>query len=145
MVFWTVGAVAGLLIAIAAPFIAYNWVKPGILTEDTVRRAIVFMGVAVAVQWPSMLYSSGLIGLQRQELLNVVNVAGGTLRAAGAVAILWWVAPTVEAFFVWSIVALGVVTLVQGICLWRILPRTGVVFAGPDFHSCDRWAVLPPE
>jgi O-antigen/teichoic acid export membrane protein len=53
---------------------------------------------------PIGFYSGGLMGLQRQVLLNAITIVISTLRGAGAVLILWLVSPTIQAFFLWQIV-----------------------------------------
>ena len=116
----------GLLIAetiiLASPLIAYHWVQVKTLSSDSVRTAIILMGLCIAFQWPIGFYSGGLMGLQRQVLLNGINVAVATFRGLGAVLILWLVSPTVEAFFLWqiavSVIHIGLIVFF----FWRRLP-----------------------
>jgi hypothetical protein len=49
--------------------------------------------------------SWGLMGLQRQVLLNAINMVANTLRGIGAVLLLWLVSLTIQAYFLWQIVA----------------------------------------
>jgi O-antigen/teichoic acid export membrane protein len=118
---------AGLLICVSviglSPFIAYHWVKAEHLTPQTVQTAIMIMGLAVAFQWPMSFYSGGLMGLQRQVLLNVINAVMATFRGLGAVLILWLVSPTVLAFFLWQIVVSVAQTGLTVFFLWRSLPH----------------------
>ena len=62
------------------------------------------------------------MGLQRQVLLNAINVVMATFRGLGAVLILWLVSPTVEAFFSWQIVVSFVHIGLIVFFLWRSLP-----------------------
>jgi O-antigen/teichoic acid export membrane protein len=62
------------------------------------------MGLGIAFQWPISFYSGGLMGLQRQVLLNIINITMATFRGLGAILVLWLVSPTVEAFFIWQLV-----------------------------------------
>ena len=100
--------IVGLLIAVvvimASPLIANHWVQVKELSPKTVRIAIMLMGLCVAARWPIGFYSGGLMGLQRQVLLNVINIVVATFRGVGAILILWLIAPTVEAFFSWQLV-----------------------------------------
>ncbi|MFH0948123.1 MAG: oligosaccharide flippase family protein, partial [Elusimicrobiota bacterium] len=63
-----------------------------------------------------------LMGLQRQVLLNVINICISTLRGAGAVLILWLVSPTIQAFFLWQIVISIMNVFLLALFLWRRLP-----------------------
>lgn len=120
--YWAVGLLISAIVIALSPFIAYRWVNAENLSPQTVQTAIMIMGLAVAVQWPMSFYSGGLMGLQRQVLLNVINVVMATFRGLGAVLILWLVSPTVEAFFSWQIVVSVVHIGMIVFFLWRSLP-----------------------
>jgi O-antigen/teichoic acid export membrane protein len=81
-----------------------------------------FMGLVIAVQWPSSLYDGGLTGLQRQVLLNVIRATSATVQHAGAVLVLWFVSPTIVAYFAWQIAVAVVQTAALRLALWRVLP-----------------------
>lgn len=120
--YWLVGVSISIIVVASSPFIAYHWVNAEKLSPKTVQSAIMIMGLAVAFQWPMGLYTGGLMGLQRQVLLNGVNVAMATFRGLGAVFILWLVSPTVDAFFSWQIVASILHVSLMVFFLWRSLP-----------------------
>ena len=102
-VYWVVAVVIGLVVIILAAPIAHHWVQPGQLSSETVKKAVMLMGIGMALQWPFSLYAGGLMGLQRQVMLNGLNAVMTTIRGGGAVLILWLVSPTIEAFFGWQI------------------------------------------
>ncbi len=116
---------AGIAAAAAWPLssvLADHWFRSGALPPDVVRRAAFLMLVAAASQFPFAAYSGGLMGLQRQVLLNVILIVGAALRGGGAVLILGFVSPTIEAFLSWHIVAGGVQAALGAIALWNCLP-----------------------
>jgi len=80
------------------------------------------MGAVVAVQWPTVLYSGGLMGLQRQGLWNAINASAATLRGVGAVVVLWKVSATILAFFAWQVAVSLLLTFAVRTSLWRSLP-----------------------
>jgi O-antigen/teichoic acid export membrane protein len=121
LVYWGVAIGVGLLIASLAPAIANHWVRPQLLPLSQVEHAFFLMGFAFAAQWPSTLYMSGLLGLQRHGRLNGLMIATSTFRATGALLVLWLVAPSITAFFLWQIVAAAVQTITLGYALWRSL------------------------
>ena len=120
--YWLVGLLISVIVIVLSPFIAYRWVNAENLAPRTVQIAIMLMGLAVALQWPISLYSGGLMGLQRQVLLNAINIVMATFRGLGAVLILWLVSPTVEAFFSWQIFVSFVNIGLIFFFLWRSLP-----------------------
>ena len=82
--YWAVGILIGVAIYFAAPHIATHWIKAGDIPASEVRRAVAIMGVLAALQWPLSLYQGGLLGLQRQVLLNGISIVTATLGGGGA-------------------------------------------------------------
>jgi len=83
-------------------WLATDWLRVGQLPIDAVAKSFVIMGVVAALRFVESIYRSSMVGLQRQVALNVVSSAMSTLRGLGAVGILLWVSPTIEAFFLWQ-------------------------------------------
>lgn len=117
-----VAAVVALGVWAASGWLARDWLRAEKLPEGVVAQAFAIMGVVTALRFIENIYRSALLGLQRQALLNAVNSALATLRAVGAVGILAWLSPTIEAFFAWqavaSILSFGILANVT----YRILP-----------------------
>ena len=100
--YWMVGIAIGAAILVAAPSIATHWIKAGNFPIQTVRQAIMIMGILAFFQWPLSFYQGGLMGLGRQVLFNVLRISQSTLANGGAVLILWRISPTIQAFFLWQ-------------------------------------------
>ncbi len=122
LVYWGVALVIGVIITAAAPLLANHWIKAGNLSPQVIERTVLVMGFAAALQWPSSLYNGGLMGLQRQVLLNSINIGTSTFRNAGAALVLWLVSPTIAAFLIWQAVASALTTGILAYNLWRSLP-----------------------
>ncbi len=122
VLYWGVAVSIGIVVVSISPFIAHHWIKAGQLSPNTVEQALLIMGFVIALQMPIGFYSGGLMGLQKQVLLNVINIGVSTLRGAGAVLVLWLVSPTIQAFFLWQIVISTINTFLLAIFLWRVLP-----------------------
>jgi O-antigen/teichoic acid export membrane protein len=125
VIYWSIAIFIGITVIAIAPFIAYYWIKTEQLSAQTIEQALLIMGFAVALQWPATFYTGGLRGLQKQVLLNVVIISMSTLSGAGAVLILWFISPTIQAFFLWQIIISGMNTGLLAWFLWHSLPRTG--------------------
>jgi O-antigen/teichoic acid export membrane protein len=123
--YWGVAFVVGVAVVGLSGPIANYWVNVDELSPATVQQALMIMGVVVAFRWPTGLYSGGLMGLQKQVLLNGINAFAATLRGIGAVLVLWLISPTIQAFFVWQIFASAVHTSLVAFFLWRSLPKSG--------------------
>lgn len=125
VIYWCIAVLIGIAVMILSSFIAGYWVRPKQLSPEVIRQAILIMGLAIAFQWPVSFYSGGLMGLQRQVLLNAVNTVVATFRWCGAALVLWLVSPTIYAFFFWQILVSLLHVLMTSLFLWRSLPATG--------------------
>ncbi|HYJ85604.1 MAG TPA: oligosaccharide flippase family protein [Pyrinomonadaceae bacterium] len=125
LIYWAFALAIGSVIFVLAPLIAHRWLRSNQVSPEIISNAFRLMGVALTFQWPFTLYSGGLMGLQRQVLLNAINASVAIFRSVGAVLILWLVSPTLEAFFLWQVLASLLNTCLAGLCLWGSLPHTG--------------------
>lgn len=101
-IYWVMALLIGLLVVAAAPFIAQYWLQSKHLPQETVARAVMLMGAIVACRWPIGLYLGALMGAQRLTVSSGVSIAMVTLGNVGAVGVLAFISPTIEAFFVWQ-------------------------------------------
>ncbi|MFZ3115588.1 MAG: oligosaccharide flippase family protein [Syntrophales bacterium] len=122
--YWLMAIIVGGSVIALSPLIAYKWVNPKSLSPATIQRAIIIMGLVMGCQWPLGFYSGGLLGLQRQVLLNIINAVMATFRGLGTVLILWLVSPTIEAFFSWQIIISLTHTGIVMFFLWHSLPAS---------------------
>ncbi len=109
----------------ASGWLASDWLKAEKLPVDTVAQAFAIMGMITALRFVENIYRSSLSGLQKQVALNIINSIMATLKGLGAVGILIWVSPTIEAFFLWqgllSILTLGLFIYM----VYHTLPAAG--------------------
>jgi len=116
------GIAAALAVWATSGWLAVQWVKPEHLSPDTVATAFAIMGIVVALRFAEGMYIGCLTGLQRQVVENVATIASSTARSLGAVLVIAFVSPTIEAFFLWQ----GLVSLasIGGLAalVYRILP-----------------------
>jgi O-antigen/teichoic acid export membrane protein len=123
-IYWAVACLIVIIVIALSAYIAESWVKAENLSIVEVRQAVILMGIAIGLQWPISLYSGGLMGMQRQVLLNVISIVTATLRGFGAVIVLWFISPTIKAFFFWQIVISGSSVVWLWFALWRIMPSS---------------------
>ncbi|RMG85934.1 MAG: polysaccharide biosynthesis protein [Chloroflexi bacterium] len=102
---------------------ARTWLKAESLPAPEVAQAIIIMGLVTAVRYVEGLYRSCLVGLQRQVLVNVVDSSMATLRGLGAVGVLVWVSPSIEAFFFWQGIVSFLSLILLAIFTYSSLPR----------------------
>lgn len=122
LAYWGIGLLIGVAVFALAPFLARDWLNVGSIPVSTVEHAIRLMGIALAFQWPTGLYSGGLMGLQKQVRLNMIDVAISTLRGIGVIGILSFLSPTLDAYFIWQAAITAVGVLLMRWLLWKALP-----------------------
>jgi O-antigen/teichoic acid export membrane protein len=116
-IYWTVGLGLGLVIAAGSSLLANHWVNAKGLPPTDVARAIALMGLSFAFQWPISFYTGGLMGLQRQTLTALVNIATVSVFGVGVVALLIPY-PSVNVFFGWRAITALLTALVLRRMLW---------------------------
>jgi O-antigen/teichoic acid export membrane protein len=122
--YWVIGVVIATALMLAAPVLATQWIRSEQLSADVVTRTIISMSVMTALQWPLSFYSGGLLGLQKQVLLNGMNIFFSTLSNVGSVLILILVSSTITAFFQWQIVVSVLRVTALTVALWWNLPKS---------------------
>lgn len=122
-VYWGVAVLIGVIVLSLSKFISHYWINAENLSTETVERSIALIGVVITFQWPLSFYTGGLLGLQRQVMLNAITSVLATLRGGGAVLILWLVSPTITAFFTWQIFINLSGTVIMALALWGSLPE----------------------
>lgn len=130
-VYWPLAAFMTIVMFFSSDWIASSWLKLHMLSIDRVASAIKLMALALGLQFPCALYSSGLAGLQSQGRMNFLQMVGNSLRYGGGVAILFWRADPVWFFCVQAFVA-GIQTLATRAVLWRMI--NGVESRQPVFR-----------
>jgi O-antigen/teichoic acid export membrane protein len=124
VVYWGMAAAIAVLILALAPFIAEYWLQSRLLSPETVAHAVMLIGLVVACRWPVGLYQGALIGAQRLTVSSAINMMMVTISAVGAIAVLVFVSPTIEAFFIWQACGGLVYAIAMRTAAWRIIGRT---------------------
>jgi O-antigen/teichoic acid export membrane protein len=121
VVYWGTAGVIAASLVLLSPFIAAHWLQSKSLPPTTIEHAVALMGVVAACRWPAGLYQGALIGAQRLVLVSAVSITITLLASLGAVAVLAFLSPTIEAFFLWQACAGLVYAIVMRAAAWRAL------------------------
>jgi len=124
VVYCVIGALIGATVLASAHVIANHWLQVNHLPRASVERALMLIGVVIACRWPVGIYTSALLGLQRVTVTSAISAVAMTLATLGAVGILAFVSPTIEAFFVWQALAGLMLALAMRQAAWRAVRRS---------------------
>lgn len=122
LIFFMLGGVATLLIVVLSQPIAIHWVNPVNISTSTIAFAIGLMGVSTGLQFPYLIYQGGLLGLQRQSLLSVLNIVIMLLRGLGGLLVLMFISPSIIDFFIWQVVVSALQFFSGRFLIWKSLP-----------------------
>ncbi len=123
VIYWAVAIVVALLVIMLAPWISTKWLQGNELSTEIVQQSVILMGVVIAFRMPYGFYCGGLLGLQRQVLLNVIKIIIEAVKSGGVVVFLWLVSPTITAFFVWHVAIGSIAAFLMFFVLWQCLPK----------------------
>jgi len=116
IIYWIIAIAVGFFVILLAQPIALYWIKTKDLPVVTIQKAVMLMGGIFAFQFPASVYNGVLIGSDRQNENAVAALIFTTLKAVGVIAVLKFISPTIECFFIWQ----ALITLIFTCCL-RIL------------------------
>jgi len=125
LVYWAIAAAIGLGLALAAPAVAAKWLRAGTLSAGGVAGAVALMALVIACRWPGPLYHAALMGARRVALSSLLNAVSVTVAGAGAVLVLAFVSPSVQAWLLWQAAAGLALVLAARAAAWRALGRGG--------------------
>lgn len=124
IIYWCMGAAIALILIVLSSFISEYWLQSKHLSRETITHAVMLMGLIIACRWPIGLYQGALMGAQRLTVSSGISITMVTLGNIGAVAVLAFVSPTIEAFFIWQACVGLVYAATMRWAAWRIIGRS---------------------
>jgi len=123
IIYWSMGVAIALLLVVISPLVSEYWLQSRHLPRETITHAVMLMGLIIACRWPVGLYQGALIGAQRVTVSSAISITMVTVSNFGAVAVLAFVSPTIEAFFIWQACAGLVYAIAMRWATWRVIGR----------------------
>lgn len=102
VVYWVMAFIVFSIVIVLAPYVATYWLRSNVIGKESLEHALILMGLVVACRWPIGLYAGALMGMQRVVISSTISAAMMTFGSIGAVFILAFISPTIEAFFIWQ-------------------------------------------
>ena len=123
-IYWGVSIIAGLTVYFSANYIATKWITFHDLNHLQVVNTIKLMGISLGLQFPISLYQGGLMGLQKQVLVNKILLLTTTLRSLGVLLVLWLISSDIETFFIWQLLTSSISCMIFVFAMWYSLPKS---------------------
>lgn len=117
-----IAAITALALWAGSDWIASTWLQARQMPQTTVALACALMGAVAAMRFLENVYRGAVVGLQRQVVLNIAAGALAAVRGAGAGAVLAFLSPSIEAFFLWQAVVSVLSTAIFAAIVYRAMP-----------------------
>lgn len=121
LIYWLIAIAFGAAIIGASSYLSLNWVKSLEVTNETARACLALMGIALAFQLPTSLYSAAFLGLQKHVLCNAILLVMNILRAISVIFVFEYIDCSTASFFLCQIFISVVQTLVLRYFVWRTI------------------------
>jgi len=125
LVYWTVGLLIFLVLATFSDFIASTWLNVDNIPQQSAAHAIMLIGLVIGCRWPLGLYQGALLGAEKLMISSALSAIMTSVANLGAIAVLAFVSPTIEAFFLWQAGVSLVYSLSMSWAAWRVVGREG--------------------
>jgi len=99
IIYWGLAVFAGFLFFLVVPFISSSWLNPSHINHSELKNALYIAAIGLTLQWPSTLYVSGLVGMEKQSLLALVGTISSTVKVVITILFLWATTPSVTVIF----------------------------------------------
>lgn len=136
---FAIAMLIGIVIWLSASWLSTHWLQAEKLPVEIITQAISIIGFVVALRFIESLYRGAILGLQKQVWLSVIGSVLATLRWGGAVCVLVWVTPGIEAFFIWQGMVSVVTILAFAFAVHRHFPPSAQAARFSWFQLRNIW------
>ncbi|CAG0963111.1 hypothetical protein MTYP_00839 [Methylophilaceae bacterium] len=134
----TIAILIGTVLFFASDFFSMNWLGNSKIPQSIVANCLAWMALQSALQFMNSFYNSGLQGLQRIVLLNLLQAVVQTLRAIAVIGLMFLDPPLLNLSLIEKFFALNVLMSLIGLFLTALfLYRTLAAFK-PNNFEIDR-------
>lgn len=135
--YWAIAIILWGIFVLASKLVQALWLSQVPIDRFDLGLVIPLMGGVIMGLWPSLFYNGALLGLQRPNALNGINLFVAVAKGVFTLIALLLISPTVEAFLIVNLAT----SLLQSICPAVLLRRWfKVSYLGSRF---DFGSILP--
>lgn len=127
---------------IGADWFLNQWLRSDKLSQDVGLYSLQIMGFILATRWGISVYSSGLAGLERQVMLNQINVIFTTLRWLGGLALMASGLFGIAHFFTYQAIVSLLELALTAVLFYRAIPAGRLPQADAMAASAERVAFM---
>ncbi|CAM8344617.1 RfbX Membrane protein involved in the export of O-antigen and teichoic acid [Candidatus Methylopumilus planktonicus] len=129
-----------LLALVLAPVVANHWLQSSYLPGNTLTHILILIGIIVACRWPVGLYVGVLMGMQKAALSSIIGSVFYSFSSLGAVVVLIFFSPTIQAFFVWQVCVGILYSVFMHLMAWRIVDGKSEIYRFSFDYLREIWS-----
>ncbi len=120
IVYWGISVICVVLFILVTNVFFSEWINLKFVSIENFSTIMLLMFISLFFQFPNILYINGLIGLQRHQLVSILQIIGNTLKFGVGVLIFLKDADLV-AFFCTQIIVALLQTFTARFLLWNLV------------------------
>jgi O-antigen/teichoic acid export membrane protein len=123
IIFIAGGLTGGGALALLSPWLAVHWLHSATFSIDQLTLSLRLIAIVLVFRWLNGLYQSALVGLERQNTVNLLAALAVVLRYGVSLAVLFKVSRSPIAFFAVQALTAALEAAVSRLLLARAMPR----------------------
>lgn len=139
ILYWGLSLLVFMVALFLSPLIAKHWIQPGALPYNDIIKSFYLLSASLLFQFPSGLYTGGLLGLQRHFSLNITKLFFALSKGIGALLVLKYIDSSVVAFFAWNLVIVFFNAVAYRWILWAGMPKISQKVQFDFAHIKSKW------
>jgi O-antigen/teichoic acid export membrane protein len=137
--YWFLGTVLGFAVLLVAPTMLQWWLRPEAISAQELADSAVVFGLLVLLQWPTAFYLTALQGLQRQVVVNSIQIPFSGLSSIGGLIFVWLGPRSVAGLFTWQAAVLLIQLIVVYLFFWRVIGISRLMSAADLTVLRENW------
>ena len=143
-------------IAFESEWLTNKWLNIKQLKQENVNQSIILIGAILALRFISSIYRSGILGMERQVWLNMLNSIVASLRFLGSLLLLIFITQNIVDFFIYQLFVSLFELIALSVSFYHFFPskekvgfkffwqslRPSLPFAGGIAFTAGVWVVL---
>ncbi len=106
--------------------ISTHWLKANELPLDRLKTSIKFIGILIALQFPTSIYNGVMVSLDKQVLNSIITIIINVFKAVGVIVVLKMFSPIIENYFIWQICITLIAVLILRYFVWKEISFTKI-------------------
>ncbi len=134
IIFFIIAIIIVITIFCISGFVAEYWFNAKTLSSEEISYCLTLMGVIIALNWLSSIYSSVIVGLESQIWLNGVSIVMHSLKFIGIFLVLEFISTEPSSFLEYQLLVACISPIILGLKVYSSLPKSKYIGITFSYH-----------